>query len=236
MLKAIGFPKSYLDIDKWSRLTPYEKKTIIAWYNKNKGKPGWYGDKPGHVRAGKKGAKTRKENEHKAKIDKMDAVPTPTRRHAEQNYEEENSNQERDRIDAIAETTKKYRPIKYVFQFLFPNLAPLMEGFYLVLTNLNKIRDLYNFTNSPSEQLNNPLNETIGDVVGKITKTAIPLVDSNILEITDKSIEYLEEKNVFKDLTEVVGLEKHYSNSFKEFYSTSLKNSLNQEVKGNIKS
>lgn len=217
---------------------------------KNKGKPGWYGDKPRHVKAGLKSAETKKKNKRIEELKKMDSVPTHTQKKEvvnkvkpqkerdliEQNYEEENSNQERDLTDTIAETTKKYRPIKYMFQFIFPTLAPPIEGFYLVLTNLNKIRDVYNFTISPSDQLNKPLDETIGDVVGKITKTAMPLIDSNILEITDKSIEYLEEKNVFKDLTEVVGLEEYYSNSFKEFYSTSLKNSLNQEVKGNTKS
>lgn len=239
MLKALNYSKTFLDIPDWSSLTPDEKHKIMTWYNHNKSKgQGYFENKdpltkkaPKHSRIAKEAARKKKLSD---KIGRMDATPTVKIRPAPKKTEK--LNQETDYIDTITENTKKYRPIKYGLQLLFPTLAPPIEVFYLVFTNLNTIRGVYNFTNSPSEELNKPLNETIGDVVGKITKTAMPLIDSNILEITDKSIEYLNEKNVFKDLIEVVGLEEHYSNSFKEFYNTSLKNSLNQEVKGNTKS
>ena len=246
MLIDLNFSKHYLDITKWSQLTPDEKKQILAWYNKNKGTGGWPGDKPGHVAAGKKGAKTRKQNERRKEISKMDATPTPppTKRPMVQKkngvkiipQKTKKSKQEKHH-DFTEKNKKNMKIIKTVSQALCPAAALPIEIGFQVITHLDIIRDGYNFNSSPSEELKKPLNEYMGDIVEMtMNATGLPLEVGNISEIVSKASETLQETNALKDLTEVFDFEDYYSNTFNDFYNTSLKNSLNQVLKDDIKS
>lgn len=88
-----------------------------------------------------------------------------------------------------------------------------------------------NATSISSSDFVNVFNETIKDST-KLTYPFIegiiaqPIKDTMITEIVDISSKYLEEKDIFKDVAEIIDKHKSYSDDFKDFYKISLSNCL----------
>ncbi len=140
-----------------------------------------------------------------------------------------------DYINKISKTTEKLTPFKIALQSAFPQVAVPIEVGYKVLTNLDTIKYNYNYSITPDDKLKKALNDILKDAVKYIAIFAIqPIKDSVISIIVDNSSKYLDEKRLFKDLTEKLGLDESYVNNFKDFYKTSMKNYLNQEFEEKI--
>ena len=141
-------------------------------------------------------------------------------------------NYSEDCLDKISNTTVKLSPLKIALQIMFPEAAVPLEVGYRVFSNLNTGRDMYkNATSVSSSDFGNVFNETINNS----TKLAYPFIegiiaqpikDTMITEIADISSKYLEEKDIFKDITEIFDKHKSYSDDFKDFYKISLSNCL----------
>lgn len=137
---------------------------------------------------------------------------------------------EEDYISKISKTTKELTPLKNTFQAVIPQLAGPIEVGYQILSNLDTIRNLYNCHGSTSYELKNALNETLKDITKNVVNSAIqPIKQDIISNIVGSTSNYMDEKQVFKDITEVLKLDESYSDDFKDFYQTSLNNYLNQE-------
>ncbi|HDL01560.1 MAG TPA: hypothetical protein ENH23_04935 [candidate division Zixibacteria bacterium] len=141
-----------------------------------------------------------------------------------------------DYVEKISETAIKFRPLKTALQLAFPKAALPMEMGYRVLTNLNTIRNMYDtYDGESSFQLRNVLNDTVSDAT-KFTFTQLanyslqPVKGEVVSTIVESSSEYLEKKEVFKDLTDALQLDESHSRFFKMFYQNSLKNYLNQKL------
>lgn len=150
-------------------------------------------------------------------------------------YNEENSNE--DDVDQISDTIRELSPFKNALQFAFPHTAVPLEIGYQVLTNLPTVRDIYNLTTaSSSDEFKNALNETVEDATRSTyhyIKDVItqPIRDKIIPDIAETSSRYLEEKGLFKDITESLNLDESYSDDFKDFYKTSLSSCLKEGLR-----
>ncbi|MCK4521251.1 MAG: MarR family transcriptional regulator [Nanoarchaeota archaeon] len=139
-------------------------------------------------------------------------------------------------IDKISKTTIKLSPLKTALQSAFPHIALPLEAGYQILSNLDTIRDSYNLTtDTGSYSLCNALNETVktatrlayNHVVNYVSQTIGNAVIPNIVETSSK---YLEQKDIFKDITESLNLDESYSDDFKNFYDASLSNCLKNRI------
>lgn len=132
-------------------------------------------------------------------------------------------------MDGISKKTKKLTPLKFALQLIFPQAILPIEGVYQVLTHLDIISNINGHNSSTNNSFKKALNEVFGDMTKFIADSTINEVkDTAISNIVDNSAQYLDEKQVFEDLTEKLNLDK-YTNDFKDFYKTSFKNYLNQE-------
>lgn len=154
--------------------------------------------------------------------------PSPVEHYA--GYNEEDFTE--DYIDKISNTTVKLFPLKIALQSIFPHGALPLEVGYLILSNLDTVRNMYNLTTvTLSDEFRHTLNETIKaatklaypHIVGFIAQ---PIKDTIIPNIVETSSKYLEQKEVFKDITESLNLDGSYSDDFKDFYKASLSNCL----------
>lgn len=141
-----------------------------------------------------------------------------------------------DHVDKISKAAVKLRPLKTALQLAFPKAALPMEVGYRVLANLSTIRNTYSIYGGASYyELRNALNETVQD---STKSTVTYLARSGIQHVNEEAVstivgytsEYLEKKDVFKDLTEALKMDESYSESFKDFYQITLKNYLNQKL------
>lgn len=139
------------------------------------------------------------------------------------------SAQEEDSIDKISKVTEKLTPIKTALQLAFPQAALPIEVGYKVLTNLDTIREVYNYPANSNDELKKALNETLENAAKHVINSVVqPIKENMVSDIIDNSSKYLEDKQVFKDITEKIGLGESYSDDFRDFYKTSLRDGLNQ--------
>ena len=137
-----------------------------------------------------------------------------------------------DYIDEISNTAVKLSPLKIALQSIFPPATLPLEIGYQILSNLDTVRNMYNLTTvTLSDEFKNTLNETVKNaaklayphIVGFIAQ---PIKDAIIPNIIETSSKYLEQKDIFKDVTESLNLDVSYSDDFKDFYKASLSNCL----------
>lgn len=139
------------------------------------------------------------------------------------------SAQERDSIDKISKVTEKLTPIKTALQLAFPQAVLPIEVGYQVLTNLDTIRDVYNYSGNSNDEIKKALNETLENAAKHVINSVVqPIKENMVSDIVDNSSKYLEDKQIFKDITEKLSLGDSYSDDFRDFYKTSLRNCLNQ--------
>lgn len=150
--------------------------------------------------------------------------------HEEKDYNEKDSSE--DYIDKISTTTVKLSPLKITLQSMFPYGAVPLEIGYQILSNLNTVRNMYNLTTATrSYEFKNSLNETVKDATKLVYPhiagfIAQPIKDKIIPNIVETSSKYLEEKEIFKDITKYLNLDESYSDDFKDFYKASISNCL----------
>ena len=147
-----------------------------------------------------------------------------------------NKDQNKGIIDRISKTTKRLSPLKTALQSAFPHMALPIEAGYHILSNLDTIRDVYKLTtNVVSRPLNDILSETVKGAAGLVCKHLLGSVTQSIgstiiPNIVETSSKYLEEKDIFNDVTEALKLDESHSEDFKDFYETSLSNSLRKRL------
>ncbi len=138
-------------------------------------------------------------------------------------------------INKISEKAEKLTPFKIALQLAFPQAALPIEGVYQVLTNLDTIRNMYNYSGTPNNDLKKAFSEIVEGATKNIANSTIQQIkDITISNIVDNSAKYLDEKQVFEDLTEKLNLDKSNINNFKDFYKTSLKNYIDREFEKNV--
>jgi DNA-binding MarR family transcriptional regulator len=130
-----------------------------------------------------------------------------------------------DYVKNISTTTRKLSPLKSALKIAFPHAAPPIEVGYQVLANLNTIRDGYKAYSKADPSLKIALNSTITSAVNHTIQNASSFGISGFARV---SANYLENRQVFSDLTQQLNLDESYSKTFKSFYQASMKKSLDK--------